>query len=104
MTTNQTLRIPDRLVTLLDQAAQEQGMSRHQLVLDTLAERFAPPGDLDAGLVLGYVELRGTEIDPEEVDCPECGAPLVRPHIGFTAGLTQPVAFGPVCALCADTE
>jgi hypothetical protein len=71
-------------------------------VLDTLVEAFpAEEHEIDPDLVLGFVALEGGEV--KGVECPECGQPMSRPRIGFTAGLDRPLAFGPVCAVCADT-
>ena len=58
-------------------------------------------GDFDPGLVLGYIELRGGELDTDET-CQECNMGFEERgvFIGFTANLKP---FGPVCGLCATT-
>jgi predicted transcriptional regulator len=104
MTINQTLRIPEILAARLDRVANETGRSRHQVIIDTLTTQHLPDADdlLDLDLVIGFVEAHNGEIIGE--DCPECGQPMDRPHIGFTVGATHPQTFGPVCAACASTD
>ena len=104
MTVNQTLRLPADLAALLNQAAQETGESRHATILRILQE-YIEADNFSPGVVLGYVQLRDGEVDPD-TDCPECSQPFGNDgvYIGFTAGLTQPIPFGPVCHRCAHTD
>ena len=97
MTINITLRIPDNLTPLLDQAAGHDGLSRHAWIIQALTEAVASP-DFDPGVVIGFVALTGGELD--DVDCPECGQPMQEPHIGFVAGKYRPLSFGPICGRC----
>jgi hypothetical protein len=101
MSVNITLRIPNDLAPLLDQAAGHDGLSRHAWIIQTLTEAVAPDG-FDPGLVIGFVMLTGGEL--HDVDCPECGQPMRDPRIGFVAGKYRPLAFGPVCGFCATTD
>lgn len=103
MTVNFTLRLPPSLDALVAQAASDQGQSKHQFVIDALWSAVARPGDLDPDLVVGYIELTGGEIGAD-ADCPECGQPLERPHVGFIVGSVRPLVIGPVCWRCANTE
>jgi len=104
MTINQTLRLPADLAALLDQAAREIGESRHGLILSILRE-YVEQDSFSPGVVLGYVQLDAGEIDTD-ADCPECSQPFGEHgiYVGFTAGITRPIAFGPVCGRCAHTE
>jgi len=104
MTTNITLRIPDDLTPLVDQASGHDGLSRHAWIIQALREAVAP-SDFEAGLVLGFTELVGGEID-HDADCPECGQPFSDKgvYIGFVAGKYRPLTFGPVCGSCATTQ
>ena len=104
MTVNQTLRLPPDLAQLLDQAAQETGESRHGLILNILSE-YVEADSFSPGLALGFVRLDGGEIDPD-TDCPECSRPFAENgvYVGFTAGATRPISFGPVCGRCAHTD
>lgn len=104
MTVTQTLRMSDILAARLDRIANETDRSRHQVVIDTLVDEHLPDAAeiLDPDLVAGYVEVFGGVV--VGADCPECGQPMHRPHIGFTVGATGPQAFGPVCEICATTD
>lgn len=97
MTKNFTLRLPEDLVEKLD-ALRQPGQSRQAQIVKILSEYTE---DFDPGLVLGFVELVGGEIDPE-TECPECGQPFADTGVwlGFTGDLR---AFGPVCGLCVTT-
>lgn len=103
MTINMTLRIPDDLAPLLDQAAGHDGLSRHAWIVHALTEAVASP-NFDPGLVVGFVALTGGEFDG--VDCPECGLPFDDKGVcvGFVAGKHRPLPFGPVCGRCAATD
>ena len=103
MSVNATLRLPEDLAALLDQAASESGQSRHAFIIRVLRDAVRRDDEL-AGLRLGFVELRGSELDPTEVDCPECGQPLERPCIGFLAGTYRPIPYGPICYICAAAD
>lgn len=104
MTVNQTLRLPADLAELLDQAAQETGDSRHGLILSILRE-YVETDNFSPGVVLGFVRLNSGEIDLN-TDCPECSQPFGENgvYVGFTAGVTRPITFGPVCSRCAHTD
>lgn len=104
MTVNFTLRLPETLDALVAQAASAQGQSKQKFIISVLWSAVAPAGDLDPDLVIGFVEMAGGEINPADVDCPECDQPLERPHLGFVVGSVQPLPFGPVCWRCASTE
>jgi len=82
----------------------EPFISRHAWIIQALTEAVAPP-DFEAGLVLGFTELVGGEIDPD-ADCPECAQPFGDKgiYIGFVAGKYRPLSFGPICGSCATTE
>jgi hypothetical protein len=99
MTVNTNLRLPPDLAALLDQVARKNRQSRHSLILTILETAMDGP---HVGLCAGYVALTGGELDGAE--CPECGGEMVAPRMGFTIGVTRPLAFGPVCARCATTE
>jgi hypothetical protein len=99
MTINTTLRLSPDLAALLDQAARERRQSRHALILTMLETAMDGPG---VGLCVGFVALTNGELD--DAECSECGGPLDTPHVGFTVGVTGPMAFGPVCGGCATTE
>ena len=102
MTVNITLRIPNNLAPLLDQAAGHDGLNRHAWIIQVLTEAVTPDG-LDPGLIIGYIKLTSGELD--DVDCPECGQPFGDKgiYIGFVAGKHRPLSFGPVCGRCATT-
>jgi hypothetical protein len=93
------MRIKPGLHARLAAAAEARGESMTTLVTEAIE---AAIGDFDPGLVLGYVQLAGGEL--EASDCPECGRPMTETWVGFTAGPGRPVLFGPVCSLCAGTE
>lgn len=101
-TVNISLRLPPDLASLIDQSI-PGGQSRHAFICTTLYAAVRRPGDLDPEIRLGFVELLGGEIDTE-AECPECGQPLIRPHIGFLAGAHHPVVYGPICYVCATTD
>jgi len=103
MTVNFTLRLPDDLAELLDQAAHEAATSRHQFIVDVLAEVVG--AGISPGVVLGYVEVTGGEMDAD-TDCPQCLQPYTEKgiFIGFQAGAVRPRPFGPVCGNCATSE
>jgi len=96
-TKNFTLRLPEDLAEKLD-AMRRPGQSRQAQIVEILSEHTE---DFDPGLVIGFVELRGGEIDPK-AECPECGCPFgdAGVWLGFTGDLKP---FGPVCGLCATT-
>lgn len=99
-----TLRLNDQLDAAITVAAAEQNLSKHAYIVNLLEQAVASPSDLNPDIVIGYIELIGGEIDPQGTDCPECGQPLERPHIGFAVGRRQPQPFGPVCWICATTD
>ena len=90
--------IDDFRISRLDEIARQAGKSRQQFLVDLITDVTE---DIDPELVLGYVELAGGELSPDDLGCPECGQDLYRPHIGFTGALRP---FGPVCWICANTD
>jgi hypothetical protein len=101
-----TLRMSADLALLIDAAAAADGLSRHQFIIDTLWNIIQRDDDLDPALAVGFITLiGGGEMD--DADCPECARPFSErggPAIGFLVGTRRPLAFGPVCAMCAHTE
>jgi len=93
------MRIKPGLHARLAAVARMRGESMTAFVASAIE---AAIGDFDPGLVLGYVQLAGGEL--EASDCPECGWPMTEAWIGFTAGPGRPMPFGPVCGLCAGIE
>jgi len=93
------LRLEPGLHTRLMAAAEARGTTATQIITDALVAHLSR---FDPNQVLGYVQVVGGEAVGAE--CPECGQPMAETWLGFTAGHDRPVAFGPVCGLCATTK
>lgn len=91
-------RLPADLLAVINAAAAQAGISRTQLVIDVLTERF---GDVEhqPPILLGWIAIdRPGELD--DYDCPECGQNMHDPHIGImSSGILTDV----VCGGCAGS-
>jgi len=90
--------VPTAHIAWLDEQARQADMTRQAWLLKLIGDLA---NDFSPDLILGYVQLKSPEFDESEVECPECGGLLVRPHIGFSGNLAP---FGPVCHICATTD
>jgi len=93
--------IPDESAARLSELARKNGMDRMNFIIGLINDALARAPFADKGIILGFIELKNSELDETEVDCPQCDQPLHRPHIGFDGALQ---IFGPVCINCAVTE
>jgi len=87
--------VSDEINSLLVGEAKKRGMTRGDLLLEILAQRYEPP------VVVGWFRAdRRGELDAE-VQCPECGQPLAE----LWAGLLSNGQWGaPRCQWCATSE
>lgn len=100
--TQVALRLPVDLAERLSRVAAELGESRNTVMTNLLDQSTRRVDGLSPDLVLGYIHLTDGELD--SADCPECEQPMTAVHVGFTAGVYKPQAFGPVCSGCARTD
>jgi hypothetical protein len=94
--------IPAGIAARLDEIARQAGKSKQEFLLNTLIELAGDTG-LDPGLVIGYTELKQTELERAVWRCPECNQELgdKRLFLGYTGDFRP---FGPVCEFCAVTD
>lgn len=90
--------LPEAHHAALKEKARQAGLTLNEYLLKIISDVV---DDFDPEIVLGFVELKSPEFEADEVDCPSCGNPLARPHLGYYGNLAP---FGPVCWQCATTE
>lgn len=89
--------VPEYVVEQLESEAKTKRMSRQQLLLAILEERY-----VEHPIVVGWIQVdRAGELEPDD-DCPECGQPFDGlPWIGM---MSNGSIIGPVCGICATSE
>lgn len=93
------LRLPADLARRASVAAANQGQSRVAWIVSQLEAILAD--EADPGLVLGYWQVHGGDIDTTD-DCRACGQQMATGvHVGVTAAGR---VSGPLCRLCAGQE
>lgn len=101
------LRIDDTLGQQLAALAEEQGISRNELISNLLQQHVTtnPPGIVLAWLKAdrwGEIDDRD-EIDDAMMECPECGQDIITANAWF-AVMSSGKLSGPVCQDCAISE
>lgn len=84
------------LAARMSAIAAEHGISRHEMILELLADTYGEPP-----VVIGWVRFaRRGELDAD-ADCPECGQPLTEVWAGLLSNGTW---IAPRCRGCATNE